>query len=180
MLQYRDEFADHKIRSKFGAALSRLCRDQGVPLIINDDPELAAELDAAGVHLGELDPHPAQAAEILGQHAIIGVSCYNDLQRALKAQQQGASYLAFGSLFRSPTKPGARQCPPDKLASFRSYCTVPIVAIGGITHQNGASVIAAGADFLAVISDVFVAGQELDRARKLASLFNQQDLDSDE
>jgi len=180
LLQYRDELANHKTRRDFGASLAQLCRDHGVPLIINDDPVLALELDAAGVHLGEHDTDPAQAAKLLGQNAIIGVSCYNDLQRALRAQRLGATYLAFGSLFASSTKPGARHCPADKLAAFRPACTVPVVAIGGITHQNGASVIAAGADFLAVISHLFVSGQEFDRARQLAALFNQQDLNSDE
>ena len=175
LLQYRDELADHKTRIAFGTALVALCRDHGVPLIINDDPQLAAELGAGGVHLGEHDPDPARALEVLGPQAIVGVSCYNDLQRALQVQQQDISYLAFGSLFASRTKPGARHCPPERLASFRRQCTVPVVAIGGITHQNGASVIAAGADFLAVISDLFVAGQELGRARQLAALFNQQE-----
>jgi thiamine-phosphate pyrophosphorylase len=124
-------------------------------LLVNDDVELAAAVEADGVHLGRDDPAIERARARLGKSALIGVSCYNQLARALDAETRGADYVAFGSFFPSPTKPGAVRASLDLLQEARARLRVPIVAIGGITPENGASLIAAGADLLAVIDGVF-------------------------
>lgn len=167
MIQYRA-----KPRPDAGTAheLLDLCRASGAKLIINDDVELAAEIRAHGVHLGREDPEVDQARRTLGSHAIIGVSCYNDLERAERLADAGADYLAFGSVFASPTKPDAVNCPADTLTRARRF-GLPIVAIGGITADNAGEVIAAGADLVAVISDLFEADDIRARARQFQELF---------
>ena len=156
LLQYRNKGADAALRREQAAALLPPCRAAGVPLIINDDWRLAAELGAEGAHLGEEDGALAQARAALGPHAILGASCYNEISRAETAAAAGASYLAFGAFFPSGTKPLARRADPDLLrASAR--LGLPRVAIGGITPDNGGLLVAAGADLLAVIAGVFDA-----------------------
>lgn len=167
MLQYRA-----KPRPDAGLARELLarCRSAGVPLIINDDVALAAEIEADGVHLGRDDDLPEIARDQLGPEAIIGVSCYNDLERAARLARAEVDYLAFGALFDSPTKPAAVRCPLEILAPARRF-GLPLVAIGGITLQTAADVKAAGADLLAVISDLFEANDIQARARAYAQLF---------
>lgn len=167
LVQYR---AKGRADADTAGTLNNLCRDHGVGLIVNDDPELAAEAGAAGVHLGRDDPDIARARALLGEAAIIGVSCYNDLSRAEAATTAGADYLAFGSLYPSPTKPDAVACPPQTLTAAGDH-GLPVVAIGGITVENAGAVIAAGADLVAVISDLFTAGDIRVRARQYAALF---------
>jgi thiamine-phosphate pyrophosphorylase len=150
--------------------LAALCNAFAVPLIINDDIELARASDAAGVHLGEDDEAIADARATLGDEAIIGVSCYDSPQRARDAAAAGANYLAFGAFFPSATKPGARHATPDLLRGARGL-GLPLVAIGGITHENGGPLIAAGADFLAVVSGVFGASDIRAAARHYVELF---------
>jgi thiamine-phosphate pyrophosphorylase len=170
LLQYRDKSKDATRRRNEAAALQKLCLRFGVPLIINDDVTLAAEVGAAGVHLGEDDSDIASARAQLHANAIIGASCYDSLQRARELAQRGASYLAFGSFFDSPTKPIARRATPDLLIAARQF-GLPLVAIGGITAENGASLIQAGADYLAVISGIFGATDTAAAARKYMQLF---------
>jgi thiamine-phosphate pyrophosphorylase len=141
-----------------------------MPLIVNDDVELAAGIGAAGVHLGEDDADIAAARSRLGNGAIIGVSCYDSLERARDLAAAGADYLAFGAFFPSPTKPQARRATPDLLRAARAFGK-PLVAIGGITPDNAADLIAAGADFVAVVSGVFGQPDVTDAARRYASLF---------
>lgn len=136
-------------------ALLRVCRESGVPLIINDDVALALEIGADGVHLGREDDALASAREVLGPKGIIGVSCYDDLTRAQDAQNAGANYVAFGRFFPSLTKPHAPCARLETLRQAKSKLSVPIVAIGGITQENAGALIAAGADLLAVIEGVF-------------------------
>ncbi len=155
MLQYRDKGDDQQRRIEESSALLQLCRQYRVPLIINDDPLLAAEIGADGVHLGGGDMDIQQARNTLGRGAIIGVSCYNRLELALDAQYDGADYVAFGRFFRSNTKPQALQADLDLLHSARPLLHIPIVAIGGITPENGAQLIDAGADMLAAIHGLF-------------------------
>ena len=154
-IQYRDKTGSPQQRRQQAADLLRLCRESGVPLIINDDLGLAVELDADGVHLGRDDPQPELARSRLGPEAIIGVSCYNELERALAAQRAGADYVAFGRFFASSSKPEAVQATPALLWEARRRLALPLVAIGGITPENGASLLSAGADMLAVIHGVF-------------------------
>lgn len=171
MLQYRDKThgVDHRLREAI--ALRALCGEFGVPLIINDDVDLALACGAAGVHLGEGDADIASARQALGADAIIGVSCYDSPQRAREAAAAGAHYLAFGAFFPSTTKPGARHATPDLLRDARAL-GLPLVAIGGITAENGGPLVAAGADFIAAISGVFGAPDIRAVARQYVKLFD--------
>ena len=155
---------------KLAIKLLAICRNNNVPLIINDDIDLAASIGADGVHLGRDDEQLFNARKKLAQNTIIGVSCYNDLQRALSAQNQGATYVAFGRFFPSSSKPLAPLAKIDTLYIAKQQLHIPIVAIGGIVPDNGAQLIAAGADFLAVIDGVFAYNPE-QSARKYQKLF---------
>lgn len=157
LVQYRDKGSDWLQRRAEAGDLAALCRATGIPLIINDDVDLALAVRADGVHLGRDDADPRVVRGRLGPEAIIGVSCYGRLELAVAAEQAGASYVAFGSFFPSPTKPTAVQPSPDLLIQARRAIRLPLVAIGGITPQNAAALIGAGADMLAVISGVFAA-----------------------
>ena len=153
MLQYRNKIISKDKRLLQARELAPLARGYGVPFIINDDVEIALAVGANGVHLGKDDGDLAAArAKLPGR--ILGASCYRDLDQARAAVRAGASYVAFGSVFPSPTKPDAVRAP---LSLFRSELGVPRCAIGGITRTNAPELIAAGADLLAVISDVFDA-----------------------
>jgi thiamine-phosphate pyrophosphorylase len=170
-LQYRNKAADADVRLRQARALRALCAMGGVPLIINDDVELAAAVGADGVHLGEHDAAIGDARMRLGAAAIIGVSCYDDLARARHAAAAGADYLAFGACFASPTKPNARRATPELLRQA-AVLGLPRVAIGGITPENAALVVAAGADLVAVISGVFDAPDPVAAARACRVLFD--------
>jgi thiamine-phosphate pyrophosphorylase len=170
-LQYRNKAADADVRLRQARALRALCAMSGVPLIINDDVELAAAVGADGVHLGEHDAAIGDARMRLGVAAIIGISCYDDLARARHAAAAGADYLAFGACFASPTKPNARRATPELLRQA-AVLGLPRVAIGGITPENAALVVAAGADLIAVISGVFDAPDPVAAARACRVLFD--------
>jgi thiamine-phosphate pyrophosphorylase len=171
VVQYRDKSADEESRRRQAQALSDLCRAHGTMFVVNDDVELAAEVTADGVHLGRDDVSIVQARAQLGRTAVIGISCYNDLPRALDAQAQGADYVAFGSFFASRTKPQAVRAPVELLRQARTALALPIVAIGGITPENGAHLLAAGADALAVIDGVFGQANARAAANRYAMLF---------
>ncbi|MET0231801.1 MAG: thiamine phosphate synthase [Rhodanobacteraceae bacterium] len=170
LLQYRDKTRDAERRLAEAHALAALCARYAVPLIVNDDVELAAAAGAAGVHLGEDDLDVASARARLGANAIVGVSCYDSLERARSLAAAGADYLAFGAFHPSPTKPNARKATLALLRKAKAF-GLPLVAIGGITVENGAALIDAGADYLAVISAVFGADDVRVAARSLTSLF---------
>lgn len=169
-LQYRDKSTDAARRYAEATALRQLCRDRGASFIINDDIALARAVDADGVHLGKNDDDIVAARAALGDRAIIGVSCYDSLQRAQEATRAGASYLAFGAFFPSPTKPLAPSAPIELLRQSAAL-GLPRVAIGGITPDNGASLVDAGADYLAVISAVFGATDVRTAAQRITDLF---------
>lgn len=171
LLQYRDKTGDEARRLGEVKALAALCRQSGVPLIVNDDVELARAGGAAGVHLGEDDPAIAEARAVLGDDAIIGVSCYDSLQRAGDAAAAGADYLAFGAFFATTSKTVTRHATPALLHEAGRF-GLPRVAIGGITPDNGGPLVAAGADFLAVISAVFGAPDVRAAAGRFAALFD--------
>jgi len=155
VIQYRDKIHNATERARQAMQLAELCREHGLLFIVNDDVELAQQVEADGVHLGRGDASVANARAQLGSRAIIGVSCYNEIERAFKAQASGVDYVAFGRFFPSRTKPGAVPAELSLLREARNQLHLPIVAIGGITPENGASLIAAGADALAVIEGVF-------------------------
>ena len=170
-LQYRNKGAHAALRERQATALRMLCRDAGVPLLVNDDAALAARVSADGVHLGEGDGAIAAARAHLGEHAIVGASCYDDPARAARAAAAGASYLAFGALFASGTKPGARRATPEHLQAARVH-GLPLVAIGGITAENARLAIDAGADLVAVIGGVFDAPDPVAAARAIHAQFS--------
>ena len=147
--------------------IADLAREHRVPLIVNDDAGLALALDADGAHLGRDDGDISVARRKL-KGRILGVSCYDQLPLARAAVAAGADYVAFGSVFASPTKPGAVRAP---LSLFKNDLGVPLCAIGGITLANAPPAIAAGADLLAVISDLFDAPDIAARARAYGKLF---------
>ena len=170
VLQYRDKTAEPARRHQEALALAALCARYRAPLIVNDDIELAADVGAAGVHLGKGDATVADARARLGAHTIIGVSCYGSIERARQAVDEGADYLAFGAFYPSPTKPDALRATPDLLRAATPF-GLPLVAIGGITPDNAQLLLAAGADFLAVVSGVFGAADPATAARRYAALF---------
>jgi len=172
MIQYREKHLPREDRGREARALATLCHERDVPLIINDDIELAAACGAAGVHLGQDDAPVSRARRRLGQRAIIGVSCYNQMERARTAAGTDASYVAFGRFFPSKTKPGALQAQPALLKQARREIRLPIVAIGGITPENGAELVHAGADLLAVIHGVFGQTDIRAAAQAYAALFD--------
>jgi len=174
VLQYRSKQADAARRLHEARALAALCAARHAVFIVNDDVELAVAVNADGVHLGRDDGDPAAARARLPRGRI-GVSCYDQSQLAREAVAQGADYVAFGSVFASPTKPGAVRAPLTLFAQVKSL-GVPLAAIGGITLDNAPSLIAAGADLLAVISDLFDAPDVRARARAYAALFDSRSL----
>ena len=172
VVQYRDKSGDHRRRLAAATALKALCARYRVPLLINDDVELARAVGADGVHLGRDDPDIGHARARLPDHSLIGVSCYNRFELAQQAVEAGADYVAFGSFFASPTKPQAVAATPDLLRRARRELSVPTVAIGGISPENGAALVRAGADMLAVISAVFAAPDIAAATRAFAPCFN--------
>ena len=175
VIQYRNkQAADHE-RHREATALVTLCHQHNIPLIINDDADLAAAVGASGVHLGKTDPPIRQMRERLGPRAIIGVSCYNDLERAVAAAQTGADYVAFGRFFPSHSKPDAPPAETTVLSRARRHLDLPIVAIGGITPGNGQALVAAGANLLAAIHGVFGQPDIRAAATQYAELFREED-----
>lgn len=172
MLQYRDKHNDAFTRQRHALLLQALCRQAGVPLIVNDGP--AAAVAAAGfdgMHLGEGDGALAEARRQC-PGAIIGATCGQSLHRAAKAQQAGASYLAFGAFYPSSTKPQALPALPELLTAARSTLQLPVCAIGGITPANAAPLIAAGAHYIAAVEGVFGASDIAAAAHAYAQLFD--------
>ena len=171
IVQYRSKSTDSALRHEQATELLELCRDFHVPLIVNDDVRLATLIDADGVHVGEDDARLIEARINLGPGKIIGVSCYQNLSRALKFEAEGADYIAFGSFYSSLTKPGARPCPMSLLAEAKTKLHLPIVAIGGITPDNAQPLIDAGADAVAVISALYDAPDIKACTQAFSSLF---------
>jgi thiamine-phosphate pyrophosphorylase len=171
LVQYRNKQAGTTLRREQAAFLVTLCHEHTARLIVNDDLALALEIGADGVHLGREDGGLAAARTALGPQNILGVSCYNDMERAREARRHGADYVAIGSVFPSSTKPGAIPAPLNLLAQAKAACGLPVCAIGGITLQNAPRLIAAGADLLAVVSDLFEAPDIQSRAAAFTQLF---------
>jgi len=172
LIQYRDKHRSAAERKHAATRLVSLCEQQGVPLIINDDIELAREVGAAGVHLGRHDAPVGVARKRLGAEAIIGVSCYNQLENAVEAARKGASYIAFGRFFPSHSKPDAVAADISLLKQARAQFDLPIAAIGGITPENGGQLVEAGADLLAVIHGVFGQADIQAAARQYTKCFS--------
>jgi thiamine-phosphate pyrophosphorylase len=172
-VQYRSKAVAPGVRGEQARALAAVCRAAGVPLVVNDDLALALEVGAAGVHLGRDDGDLAAARVRLGPGRLLGASCYDRPELGERAVAAGADYVAFGSVFASPTKPAAVRAPLALLGAARRLGR-PVVAIGGITLDNAPAAIAAGADSLAVIAALFGAGDAgavAARARAFSELF---------
>jgi thiamine-phosphate pyrophosphorylase len=170
ILQYRNKSASDCHRQEQAVALRGLTRRFEALLIVNDDVDLALFVEADGVHLGEDDGELASARSRLGDAAIIGASCYQDVALAQRAAQAGADYVAFGAFYPSPTKPQARRADPALLSQGRQ-CGCPVCGIGGITLDNAAPLLAAGADMLAVISALYEAADPALASRRFVDLF---------
>jgi len=172
VLQYRNKIADADLQLQQATALRHLTREFDTTFIVNDDAGLALQVDADGVHLGGEDGSVATARALLGETKLIGVSCYNRAPLALAAVQQGADYVAFGAFFPSSVKPEAVKAEVSMLREARPEIHAPIVAIGGITQQNGAELVRAGADSLAVISALWDAPNIEASAKEFSTLFS--------
>jgi thiamine-phosphate pyrophosphorylase len=171
LIQFRDKRPDPTLKRALATRLLASCRQHRALLIINDDVELAQAIGADGVHLGRHDSDPQTARARLGGDALIGVSCYNRLDLALSAADRGVDYVAFGRFFPSRSKPEAVQAESELLIRAREAIDLPLVAIGGITPENGAPLIAAGADMLAVIHGLFGQSDIQAASRRLSGLF---------
>lgn len=171
VIQYRAKTALDRLAE--ARLLRHECHVAQIPLIVNDDVELALAIDADGVHLGKEDRALQEARKLLGDTAIVGVSCYDSVEQAEQAEREGASYVAFGRFFPSRTKPNAPCARLQTLTEAKRRLRVPIIAIGGITPQNGGALLAAGADLLASIEGVFGQADPETTARDFQMLFSQ-------
>lgn len=176
VLQYRDTLTHATLRLSRAITLRDLAREFDATFIINDDVQLALQAEADGVHLGIADDDIETARAVLGNNRIIGVSCYNRLPRARFAAHAGADYVAFGAFFPSLVKPTAAVADAQLLQQARAELDLPLVAIGGINLHNGAALVQAGADALAVISALFNTADIKAAAQDFSRLFIQQDI----
>lgn len=173
ILQYRNKFADASLQLKQASALRDMTRQFSAVFIVNDDVRLALQVSADGVHLGADDGDISAARTALGRDKLVGASCYNRALLATEAVRQGADYVAFGAFFPSGVKPGAVAAEVSMLENARRELTVPIVAIGGITVENGRQLVTAGADALAVISALWQAPDIEQAAKDFSQLIEQ-------
>jgi thiamine-phosphate pyrophosphorylase len=171
MVQYRSKIHDRDVKMHQCAAILRLCREYEIPCIVNDDVDMCRILEADGVHLGEKDDNIAEVRHILGEDAIIGSSSYDQLDRAKSAQKEGASYVAFGAMFPTSTKPNAPRATLALLKEAKREIQIPIVAIGGITVNNAHDVIKTGIDAIAVITSLYDAKTIKETAETFAKMF---------
>lgn len=171
IIQYRDKSNNPGKRLRQATLLRSLCTQYHATCIINDDIELARAVHADGVHLGKDDVPIAQARKILGEDSIIGISCYDDIERAIEAEKDHANYVAFGAMYPSATKPDACDAGPRLIAVAKKQLTIPVCAIGGITEKNITQVIDQGADMAAVISSLFSSNDIKNTASILSQNF---------
>lgn len=171
LLQYRHKTADAAQRQEQAECLQALCRSYQVPFIINDHVELCMSLDADGIHVGGTDKSVADVRKMIGPDKILGSSCYGDLQLALSAQAAGASYVAFGGFYPSKVKKYPVTTPPTIVSDWKAQGKVPSVVIGGMTKENSAPLVQNGADMVAAISSVYLAGDPQRAVQEFNALF---------
>lgn len=171
LVQYRNKVATPELRLEQATALLQTCRAGNALLIVNDDTDLAVKIGAQGLHLGRDDGDIAAARSRLPD-ALIGASCYRSIENALEAKRLGADYIAFGSFFASPTKPGAARSPLSIIGDAKRIVGLPVVAIGGITVENAPDLLAAGIDSVAVITALFGASSVKRAAEEFTALFS--------
>jgi len=172
IIQYRDKSDNQQKRLAQANTLRMLCTKYNATFIINDDIELAKAVNADGVHLGRDDAALSNARQELGEDAVIGISCYNDIELALIAEKNSADYVAFGTMFSSPTKPEAVMATPTLISEAKPQLNIPVCGIGGITAENIHQLIKHQADMAAVISSLFAAGDIKQTAIKLSQHFS--------
>ena len=153
--QFRVKGIDQHEAARLAEPLQRICADREVAFIVNDSIALAKRLGADGVHLGQEDGDPREARSELGPDAQIGVTCHDSRHLAMEAGDAGADYVAFGAFYPTATKETKHRADPVILSWWSTLFELPCVAIGGITPENAAPLIAAGADFLAVSNAVW-------------------------
>jgi len=171
LVQYRNKMADTGLRLMQASALLALCRSFKVPLVINDHLDLCAQIDADGLHLGATDCDLSAARRLLGNDKIIGASCYNQIDLALKAKEAGASYVIFGVSFNSDSAPDALEVPLSEFIEAKQKISIPIVVIGNLTLDNAAQVIKAGATSIALMNGLFNAKNIQETSQQFAQLF---------
>ncbi|WP_091736426.1 thiamine phosphate synthase [Phenylobacterium immobile] len=154
-LQIRLKDVDDTIIEAAVQALTPIAHARGVPVILNDRPDLAARLGCDGVHVGQTDAPYAEARKLMGKDAMIGITCHDSRHLAMEAAEAGADYVAFGAFFDTTTKDASTRAEPEILTIWQETMQIPCVAIGGITADNAAGLAAAGADFLAVSGGVW-------------------------
>lgn len=157
VVQLRDKRTDRDAVAEVGRRVADICRAHGTLFIVNDDAQLAADLDADGIHVGQEDASPAEVRKIVGPDRIIGLSVSHLHEADVAATDPFLDYIGFGALYSTPTKPDAEPAGPDMLAEARKRVRFPIVGIGGVTASNLGPAFAAGADSVAVVSAVFSA-----------------------
>jgi len=155
ILQYRRKTKDEKLKLNEATKLLELCLQYNTLFIVNDDVNLCKKIGANGVHLGQNDVDVHSARSQLGKKYIIGVSCYNNIELAIEAENNGADYIALGAIFKSSTKPNAAYCSLSTIQNIKSNINIPIVGIGGITFENQQSVFDAGCNSIAMIEGLF-------------------------
>jgi thiamine-phosphate pyrophosphorylase len=172
IVQLREKHMPPEEIAQLGRSLLTVTRRYGALFLINDDPKIAHAIGADGVHVGREDATVAQARALLGPDAIIGVTCYGEIERAIAAVQASADYVAFGTPFPSPTKGTQGRTPLTIYREVKQHVSVPVFAIGGINIHNAQQVRDAGADAISVISGVFGAPDVGAAAKALADLFD--------
>ncbi len=157
-LQLRLKNADDDAVRRAAATLLPICHEHDVAFVVNDRADLAAEVEADGVHIGQEDGDYASARGAVGEAAIVGVTCHDSRHLAIEAAEAGADYVAFGAFFATGTKQPKSTAGPELLRWWSETATVPAVAIGGITVENCGVLVDAGADFLAVVAGIWDYG----------------------
>ena len=155
---------------KLASEILNLCEKFGAKFIVNDDVKFAKKIGAKAVHLGKDDENIKEAFEILGKDAYVGVSCYNDINLAINAAKNGASYVAFGSVFTSPTKPNAPKCGLEIVKEAKQILNLPVCVIGGINETNIGSLSHAKPDLIAVISAIYEDGNIKENIKNLQKI----------
>ena len=172
VIQLREKHLEDEIFLPYAMQIHEVCKSYNVPLIINDRVELAKKISAEGVHIGKNDDSLRKVREYLGDEYYIGVSCYRSIYTAIRAQQQGADYVAFGSLFPSRTKRNAYACPLSIIHKAHRHIDIPICGIGGISPENTARVTRAGAALIAVANTVFNADNPATVSKQMSGIIN--------